>query len=212
MPAGAGGAGSARPAADRGVRARARGGHRDRRGGAGRRDRGGMAAGLDYAGQRRRDQLRRRRSVGRLDGRDPATLAGGLDRLVAGCRTGRGVRGRFHRHRARGALLLGMGLSLRLRSAVRWTPTRIVLLAVGVAFGYVTLTGASPLAAPAGGLAGLLTALAAQRINHRRRRQRARAERIGPCRRATANAESAAGRDVPPIRWVSTPEQPAGRA
>ena len=110
------------------------------------------------------------------------------------------------------ALTLGMGLSVRLRPDARWTPLRGVLLAVAVAFGYVTLTGASPLAAPAGGLAGLLTALAAQRINHRRRRQRARAERIGPCRRATANAESAAGRDVPPIRWVSTPEQPAGRA
>jgi hypothetical protein len=64
------------------------------------------------------------------------------------------------------ALLLGMGLSVRLGSPVRWTPLRVVLLAVAVAFGYLILTG-SMFSAPAGGLAGMLVALVAQRVARR---------------------------------------------
>ena len=62
------------------------------------------------------------------------------------------------------ALLLGMGLSLRLRSAVRWTATRIVLLAVGVAFGYLMITGLAMPQAAVAGAAGVLVALIAHRV------------------------------------------------
>lgn len=60
------------------------------------------------------------------------------------------------------ALTLGILLSIRLRSAAHWTPLRLVLLAGGVAFGYLTLTSLSMLAAPVAGLAGVLIALIAQ--------------------------------------------------
>ena len=56
------------------------------------------------------------------------------------------------------ALLLGMGLSYRLRPIARWTPIHMVLLFGGVAFGYLLVSGPSPLA-PVGGLAGVLIAL-----------------------------------------------------
>jgi len=59
------------------------------------------------------------------------------------------------------ALLLGMGLSLRLSSAMRWTPTRIVLLAVAVAFGYLMITELAMPRAAVAGAAGLLAALIA---------------------------------------------------
>jgi len=58
------------------------------------------------------------------------------------------------------ALLLGMGLSYRLRPIARWTPIHMALLFGGVAFGYFLVSGPSPLA-PVGGLAGVLIALAA---------------------------------------------------
>jgi hypothetical protein len=58
------------------------------------------------------------------------------------------------------ALLLGMGLSYRLRPIARWTPIHVALLFGGVAFGYFLVSGPSPLA-PVGGLAGVLIALAA---------------------------------------------------
>ncbi|MGA7055320.1 MAG: rhomboid-like protein [Mycobacterium sp.] len=58
------------------------------------------------------------------------------------------------------ALLLGMGLSFRLRPIVRWTPIHMVLLFGGVAFGYFLMSGPSTVA-PLGGLAGTLTALLA---------------------------------------------------
>ena len=58
------------------------------------------------------------------------------------------------------ALLLGIGLSFRLQSMARWTPMRLVLLFVGVAFGYFVLSG-SLVAAPVAGLAGALIALIA---------------------------------------------------
>ena len=61
------------------------------------------------------------------------------------------------------ALLLGMALSLRLGSAARWTPARVILLAVAVAFGYVMITGSSPVTAVVAAPAGLLVALIAQR-------------------------------------------------
>jgi hypothetical protein len=56
------------------------------------------------------------------------------------------------------ALLLGMGLSYRLRPIARWTPIHMVLLFGGVAFGYFLVSGPSTLA-PVGGLAGTLIAL-----------------------------------------------------
>jgi hypothetical protein len=65
------------------------------------------------------------------------------------------------------ALLLGMALSLRLGSAAPWTPARVVLLAVAVAFGYVMITGSSPVAAAVAGPAGLLVAVIAQRVARR---------------------------------------------
>lgn len=60
------------------------------------------------------------------------------------------------------ALLLGIGLSFRLRSTVSWATLHQVLLMVAVTFGYLLLAGTS-LLAPAGGLAGALIGLAATR-------------------------------------------------
>jgi len=60
------------------------------------------------------------------------------------------------------ALLLGIGLSFRLRTVVSWTPLHQALLMVSVTFGYLLLTGAS-LTAPVGGLAGALIGLATKR-------------------------------------------------
>ncbi len=62
------------------------------------------------------------------------------------------------------ALLLGIGLSFRLRSIVRWTPMHVALLVVAVAFGYFVLSGLSSLAVPVGALAGALIALLASRV------------------------------------------------
>jgi hypothetical protein len=58
------------------------------------------------------------------------------------------------------ALLLGIGLSFRLRSMDRWTPIRAGLLIVGGAFGFFTVSGPS-VEAMVGGLAGVLIALLA---------------------------------------------------
>ena len=58
------------------------------------------------------------------------------------------------------ALMLGIALARRLRSDPRWTPTRVILLAAGVTFGYLTLTGAWVSAAPLAGLAGVCVAIA----------------------------------------------------
>lgn len=60
------------------------------------------------------------------------------------------------------ALLLGIGLSFRLRPAASWTPLHQGLLIVGMTFGYLLLAGPS-LMAPVGGLAGALIGLAANR-------------------------------------------------
>lgn len=60
------------------------------------------------------------------------------------------------------ALLLGIGLSFRMRPAAIWTPLQQALLMVGVTFGYLLLAGPS-LMAPAGGLAGALIGLATDR-------------------------------------------------
>ncbi len=58
------------------------------------------------------------------------------------------------------ALILGLVLSLRLSSVMCWTPTRTVLLAVSVAFGYLMITElampAAAVAAPAGVLVALI--------------------------------------------------------
>ncbi len=58
------------------------------------------------------------------------------------------------------ALLLGMGLSFRLRPIARWTPIQMALLFGGAAFGYFLVSGPSTVA-PVGGLAGTLIALLA---------------------------------------------------
>ena len=60
------------------------------------------------------------------------------------------------------ALLLGIGLSARMRPTASWTPLHQALLMVGVTFGYLLLAGPS-LMAPAGGLAGALIGLAGNR-------------------------------------------------
>jgi hypothetical protein len=65
------------------------------------------------------------------------------------------------------ALLLGMALSLRLGPTVRWTRERVVLLAAAVAFGYLVITGSSPVTAAVAGPTGLLVALIAQRVAQR---------------------------------------------
>jgi hypothetical protein len=59
------------------------------------------------------------------------------------------------------ALLLGLGLSYRLPGTARWTPIRVVLLAGGGTFGYLTLTGSLTIA-PVAGLAGVLIAALAK--------------------------------------------------
>jgi hypothetical protein len=61
------------------------------------------------------------------------------------------------------ALLLGIGLSFRLRLVARWTPIHVALLVVGAAFGYLVLSGSS-MVATVGGLAGMLIALIAGRV------------------------------------------------
>jgi hypothetical protein len=65
------------------------------------------------------------------------------------------------------ALMLGMGLSRRLGSTTGWTVTRVVLLAIGVAFGYLVITGASLLMMVVAGPAGALVALFAQWVARR---------------------------------------------
>jgi hypothetical protein len=61
------------------------------------------------------------------------------------------------------ALLLGIRLSFQLPSTGHWTPVRLVLLCVSVAFGYFVMSG-SLTAAPVAGLAGALIALLAGRV------------------------------------------------
>lgn len=61
------------------------------------------------------------------------------------------------------AFLLGIRLSFKLPSAAHWTPPRVALLSVGVAFGYFVLSG-SLMVAPVAGLAGVLVALLADRV------------------------------------------------
>ncbi|GAC1406217.1 MAG: hypothetical protein NVS4B6_15630 [Mycobacterium sp.] len=59
------------------------------------------------------------------------------------------------------ALMLGMGLSLRLRCAPQWTVRRLMMFAVGLAFGYQVLSGSS-VAPVVAGLLGALVAAVAQ--------------------------------------------------
>ncbi|WP_231973835.1 MULTISPECIES: rhomboid-like protein [unclassified Mycobacterium] len=60
------------------------------------------------------------------------------------------------------ALLLGMGLSFRLRATTAWTPVHLALLVVGGTFGFFLVSGPSVLA-PCGGLAGAAVAWVATR-------------------------------------------------
>jgi hypothetical protein len=70
------------------------------------------------------------------------------------------------------ALVLGMLLSTRFHTATQWTVVRLVLLAVGVAFGFLLLVGVSLPLAPVAGPVGLAVALTAQWVagqwRHRR--------------------------------------------
>jgi hypothetical protein len=61
------------------------------------------------------------------------------------------------------ALLLGIRLSFQLPSTAHWTPVRLALLFVSVAFGYFVLSG-SLMVAPVAGLTGALIALLASRV------------------------------------------------
>lgn len=61
------------------------------------------------------------------------------------------------------ALLLGMGLSFRLRSIERWTTSQVALLTVGSAFAYCMLSG-SLVVAPVAGLASALVAVLLSRV------------------------------------------------
>jgi hypothetical protein len=72
------------------------------------------------------------------------------------------------------ALMLGMGLSRRLGSTTGWTVTRVVLLAIGVAFGYLMITESSLVTMVVAGPAGALVALIAQWVVRRRRLWRPR--------------------------------------
>jgi hypothetical protein len=67
------------------------------------------------------------------------------------------------------ALMLGMGLSRRLGLSTGWTVTRVALLAVGVAFGYLMITEASLVTMVVAGPAGAVVALIAQWVVRRRR-------------------------------------------
>lgn len=60
------------------------------------------------------------------------------------------------------ALLLGMGLSFRMRPIASWLPLHQALLVAAATFGYLVLAGPS-LLAPVGGLAGALIGLAGNR-------------------------------------------------
>jgi hypothetical protein len=72
------------------------------------------------------------------------------------------------------ALMLGMGLSRRLGSTTGWTVTRVALLAIGVAFGYLMITGSLVVTMVVAGPAGALIALIAQWVARRRRLRRPR--------------------------------------
>jgi hypothetical protein len=61
------------------------------------------------------------------------------------------------------ALLLGIRLSFQLPSTAHWTPLRVALLSISIAFGYFVLSG-SLMVAPGAGLAGVLIALLASRV------------------------------------------------
>jgi hypothetical protein len=70
------------------------------------------------------------------------------------------------------ALILGMLLSTRFRAATHWTLVRLVLLAGGVAVGYLMLIGVSLPAAPVAGSTGMLVALIARWVARRWRSRR----------------------------------------
>lgn len=61
------------------------------------------------------------------------------------------------------ALVLGVGLSFRLSAMTRWTPLHVSLLVVGVAFGFLVLSGQTA-ESPVWGLAGALAAHLVGRI------------------------------------------------
>jgi hypothetical protein len=85
------------------------------------------------------------------------------------------------------ALLLGIAVSFRLKTAVQWTRAHIALMVVGVAFGYLVLvnTGPSVYLAP---VVGALGATAAHWLTQRRRTRRSAAQVDLPAAEALVNA------------------------
>lgn len=78
------------------------------------------------------------------------------------------------------ALLLGISLTSRLRSITRWTPVCQALLVVGVAYGYLLITGPSALA-PIGGLAGASIAVVTCGVQRWRNAKRLDQSEPGMC-------------------------------
>ena len=129
----------------------------------------GLTAAVELAGfggrqpgDRRRDELRRLRRARVPHRGDPATLAAGVDRLVArgGGRRG-GCRPGFHRHRpCGGAGARHAGLDA-VRAACTLDAARYLLLVVASAFGFLMLANASLSLIVATGL-GVVGALIAE--------------------------------------------------
>jgi hypothetical protein len=78
------------------------------------------------------------------------------------------------------ALLLGMGMSLRLPSLARWSSVHVAMLIVGAATGYFMVSGSS-MVATAGGLAGILLAFLAGGILRSRRGHPHAVHQCQPC-------------------------------
>ena len=79
------------------------------------------------------------------------------------------------------ALILGMLLSIRFHLAARWTTLRLVLLGVGVAFGFLLLVGVCLPSAPVAVPAGLVVALTAHWVRQRWRRMQPRRPAVENC-------------------------------
>jgi hypothetical protein len=78
------------------------------------------------------------------------------------------------------ALLLGMGVSLRLPSMARWSSMRVALLIVGATTGYFMVSGSS-MVATAGGLAGTALAFIAGEILRSRNGYPHAVQQTQPC-------------------------------
>jgi hypothetical protein len=100
------------------------------------------------------------------------------------------------------ALMLGMGLSRRLGSTTGWTVTRVALLAIGVAFGYLMITESSLVTMVVAGPAGALVALIAQWVARRRRSRRPRHLVSINATQIPRNEETLAPAALPIAHWA----------